>query len=743
MVAGIVLTLAAGARRTASAPDRYTAASGGDPELVVMQPSGEPLTDAVRQLPGVAAVQAVTFVPAFPFRDGTLIDLNPFAGDDRRLGGRLVEGRFTDPTRPDEFTVNVAGFVVLGGEVGERFEFDSFSQPQTDGNEFRPDVALEGPSFEATLVGVVSTPSDLEDPAPVLIFSEALLAEQPEMGVVATFMVVDADDGVVPAAILAAIQRLPGGEGVFEDASSVVGPGTRRAIHLQVNALWIITVIAAVVGALVIGQLVTRHLRVATAERDALRALGYGRTLATAEAALTGGIAGALASIVAVVIAIAASRLFPIGVLRAVEPEPGVSIDRTGLLAGAAMVTAICALVAATSALRDAEPVDEATPGRARLSETAALAGASPTMALGVHFAVGSPGRGRTRAVVVAATVALAVAGVAGALLVGVSLRHMTAEPRLWNADVDHAFGNPFVPADRDIVTPAVEDPDVVAVTAATIGSLTLDGVDVGVFAFDAVRGGLLPAILEGRAPSAVDEVALGRVVADDLGLDVGDNVTARGPDGEAIELQVVGLAVSPSEAGDGVVMDFDGYQSLVADATRNVVVVRFRDGAPPGAAARVSGTEGTAPSALTPPTSVLAFERVVPAPFVLAIVLAAMVVTALAYQLASTVYVRRRDLAVLRALGADGRQLRSTIHWQAFCVAGFGLVVGIPAGLAAGRWVHKAIADGVGVVPILRVPVVVVLAVIVGVVAVANVAALVPARRAARAPAGQQLREG
>ena len=56
-----------------------------------------------------------------------------------------MEGRFTDPTRHDEFTVNVAGFDVLGGEVGERFEFDSFSQRQTDGNEFRPDVTLEGP----------------------------------------------------------------------------------------------------------------------------------------------------------------------------------------------------------------------------------------------------------------------------------------------------------------------------------------------------------------------------------------------------------------------------------------------------------------------------------------------------------------------------------------------------------------------------------------------------------------------
>jgi putative ABC transport system permease protein len=363
-------------------------------------------------------------------------------------------------------------------------------------------------------------------------------------------------------------------------------------------------------------------------------------------------------------------------------------------------------------------------------------------MAIGVHFAVGSPGRSRIRAVVASATLALAVAGVAGSLLVGVSLRHMTSHPMLWNNEADHAFGNPFVPADRDIVSPAADDTDVVAVTAATTGSLMLDGVDVGVFAFDPVRGGLMPAVLEGRPPSAADEIALGRVVADQLGLDVGDEVTAQGPHGTASQLKVVGLAVSPSDAGEGAVMSYDGYHSLVADATRNLVIVRFRDGAPPEAAARVSGTAGTAPTILTPPTSVLAFERVVAAPFVLAAVLAAMVATGLAYQLAWTAYARRRDLAVLRALGADSRQLRSMIHWQALWLAGFGLVVGTPAGLAAGRSVHKAIADDVGVVPVLREPAVVAIVVIVGAVVVAQISALAPARRAARASVSRQLRE-
>ena len=100
---GTVLALAAGAQRTSSAPDRYTAASGGDPELTLLQPFGPPATPLIRELPSVREVRSITFVSAFPeIAEDLAVQLNPFAGDDQALGGRVVEGRFTDPAAADE-----------------------------------------------------------------------------------------------------------------------------------------------------------------------------------------------------------------------------------------------------------------------------------------------------------------------------------------------------------------------------------------------------------------------------------------------------------------------------------------------------------------------------------------------------------------------------------------------------------------------------------------------------------------
>ena len=101
----------------------------------------------------------------------------------------------------------------------------------------------------------------------------------------------------------------------------------------------------------------------------------------------------------------------------------------------------------------------------------------------------------------------------------------------------------------------------------------------------------------------------------------------------------------------------------------------------------------------------------------------------------------RRRELAVLRALGCVGRQLRATVRWQAFTVVAVGLSVGIPVGLAAGRIAYRVFASGIGVRPdpFVAVPwVCVVIAVSVG---IGLVAAAGPGRRAARLAAGEILR--
>ena len=101
--------------------------------------------------------------PLAPTDGSPLLDLNPFAGDDEAVGARIVEGRFTDPAEPFEFTVNRPLASMLerrfGTGVGDRFEFASYSIDQVRGN---VDVSTEAPAltpFAATLVGVTESPS--------------------------------------------------------------------------------------------------------------------------------------------------------------------------------------------------------------------------------------------------------------------------------------------------------------------------------------------------------------------------------------------------------------------------------------------------------------------------------------------------------------------------------------------------------------------------------------------------------
>jgi hypothetical protein len=61
-VSGVVLGLAAGAGRTASAPDRYTEARGGGFDGTVLQGGGQPRTAEVAALPGVSSVDGVAFI---------------------------------------------------------------------------------------------------------------------------------------------------------------------------------------------------------------------------------------------------------------------------------------------------------------------------------------------------------------------------------------------------------------------------------------------------------------------------------------------------------------------------------------------------------------------------------------------------------------------------------------------------------------------------------------------------------
>ena len=75
--------------------------------------------------------------------------------------------------------------------------------------------------------------------------------------------------------------------------------------------------------------------------------------------------------------------------------------------------------------------------------------------------------------------------------------------------------------------------------------------------------------------------------------------------------------------------------------------------------------------------------------------VLALVAVTALAHLLTTSVQERRRELALLGALGFVRRQLRATVAWQASVITMASLVIGVPVGVALGRSVWSAYASG------------------------------------------------
>ncbi|MDQ1449192.1 MAG: putative transport system permease protein, partial [Actinomycetota bacterium] len=64
---------------------------------------------------------------------------------------------------------------------------------------------------------------------------------------------------------------------------------------------------------------------------------------------------------------------------------------------------------------------------------------------------------------------------------------------------------------------------------------------------------------------------------------------------------------------------------------------------------------------------------------------------------LVSSVRRRGRELAVLRTLGFVRRQISAILAWQATTVAIVAIVIGLPLGIAAGRWTWMLVTRRLG----------------------------------------------
>ena len=144
-------------------------------------------------------------------------------------------------------------------------------------------------------------------------------------------------------------------------------------------------------------------------------------------------------------------------------------------------------------------------------------------------------------------------------------------------------------------------------------------------------------------------------------------------------------------------VAGFDAIRPPSDEVRETTVLVRFRAGVPVERGSQLSKS-GSAPAPSSSPARSLSTSASsatsAPCPRALAGFLVLRGLGALGHVLATAVRRRRHDLAVLRAMGFRPLQVAGCVSWQAVTVSLVALLLGIPLGIAVGRWSWRWVAD-------------------------------------------------
>jgi putative ABC transport system permease protein len=336
------------------------------------------------------------------------------------------------------------------------------------------------------------------------------------------------------------------------------------------------------------------------------------------------------------------------------------------------------------------------------------------------------------------------VGGLVGAITFGVSLDRLIDQPFRYGSNMDGTLGdNGGEQMDAQLAATLESDPNVESLIFYAQAYAKQGDTDVALMGMQRARGDRAPVLLTGRLPVSEDEIAMGRVTSRRVGAGIDDEVTLTGSAGTHT-YRVVGLAVltglgSNEGVGEGALTTLDGLRQVSDEPVTNAAVdFRSLD------AAIAKYSQEFDPSYISDayvPAAISNLARVRSVPYVLAALLGVLVVLTIAQTLLASLRARRRDLAILRALGAAPRLLRRSVHWQATTVTLLPALIAIPLGLVAGRLVFTALAEDIGAVDDAAFPAGALAAVVAGAVVIANLVALWPARKARRWSTAAALR--
>lgn len=751
IVAGLVGAGATGAvalsRRTATAHDRLEeAVHVEDLRITVFDQS---LVDAVVALPGARATWSASMYVGRVEGRGGIVYLGLLSGPQRPADlftPVVVEGRMFDDDDPTEAVVFEQAAERIGVGVGDELELAMLTPEEVamfDTGFGDPD----GPTVQLRITGVIRTPSDASGSP--LLGSPAFARQYPDAAATALFVRLD-DTPDARAAYVAGVERIaadatdvPGAEEfpplqVMDPRLSDVT--VRATARVLVGGLAVFAAVVAAVGLLVLAQVLARHHAATAHEQRIEAALGLTTSERTLARVIPGALAAAVAGAVVFAGSAAAGAIDPPGAMRRVEPAPGFAPNAAIALVGAVATAGVVLALASVTARRAAFATTwiRTRPTRA-VGAARALVGRASIVA-GVGFALSGV---RGRSAPVRSSLVGAAAGIAGliaALTFASSLDRLADEPARYGWTGDFTV----VDVTEPIVQELLDDPRLEAVTVIEASAVELDGVTLQGYAFDDRRGHNGWTIVEGHAPNADDQIVLGSRIADDLALDVGDVVVATARDGTQVELTVVGRGVGPSANGEalGESVLLTPRQLAAVERTQSFdeAIVRVAPGVDPEVVfAELAPRYEVMPREM--PVEVANLTGLGRLPEILGAFLAGIAVLALVHALVVTTTRRAADIAVLRSVGATGRDVALVVAAMAVTVTLAGLVLGVPIGYGIGRLVWWAVADSVGVATDASYPLLGTFVAAPTLVAIAIVVSWLPARRAAKLRPVQVLR--
>jgi hypothetical protein len=798
LLGAVALGALAGARSTASAYGRYLGATSASDVLVnILGPlPGLPLMrpfSLISALPGITSHAALAGLNAIPVVHG-----HP---DDSFLTANLVgsiDGEFfrqdrivpvagklppLDSTTSIVLTPQIARLFGTGVGGTVTYDFLSHEPGGKTGQEFR--------SYRVAAVGEI--PPVLVDQADQLVSAvlppgatRQVLAGSYGFGAVGLRL--ERGAAGIPdlqrrlTALAADLQRQTN-RATGEHDSGLAFPLQRTdRVHNQVQqaitpeavALAIFGLIAAVAMVVLVAQGLSQLASRFAPDTGTLLALGASRRQVLLAACLPGTIPVACVTALAGAGAVAVSPLAPVGPVRGYDPVRGVHADALVLGAGLPVILVLVLGTLIAVAARASRPVaaSRRVPAGTRPVLTAGL---PPAAAIGARNAI-APGSGQ-RSVPVLSTLGgsiVAVTAMTAAVVFSASLSSLSSHPARygWNWDVLIQAQGGFGSLSPGVMTRLVDgQPSVAAWSELAFTQLPVDGRVIPVMGIQHHLGNVAPPTTSGQPLSGPDQVELGATTLAELGKKIGDTVTVGSPP-HARLMTIAGVVTLPSigpvltehvSLGRGALLPevtllaaaggAAGQQSANLSQTvfastavinlkpgttaeqRTALVNRIVSANPDG----IPGDTYELPPLLA--SQVLNAEQMGRQPVALAIGLAAASVLSLSITVLSLVRRRRREFALLKALGMTRRQVRAVIAWQTSLTLLTAGAVGVPLGIVSGRLAWQGFARSLGVVPACEVPLALLAVGLVVLVTTGNLLAWLPATVAARTRAAMILR--